>query len=387
MQIAIFGKTPLISLAEVESVLGSQDIVPLSDLGCLVDSNEIIDINRLGGTLKIAKVVKKLDTTNWSNIRNTLENIFYDIFSPDTNAKLKFGISVYGKDIRTAEINATALSIKKQLKNSGVSSRVIASKGSGLNTAQIIHGGLTKQNGIELTVVIDGKSTYLCQTTSVQDIDAYSARDQARPKRDSFIGMLPPKLAQTIINLSGAKTIQTLLDPFCGTGVVLQEALLLGINTLGSDINERMIEYSTVNIDWLQENFNPEGKQINLHVADATDHKWQDDFDVIACETYLGRPLSSQPSHETMSKIISDCNTIHQKFLINIARQTKSGFMMCIAVPAWHTKNGFKHLKVLDDLSNLGYNRLSFVHTGDKKLIYHRKGQFTARELVVLERT
>ncbi len=53
----------------------------------------------------------------------------------------------------------------------------------------------------------------------MQDVDEYAARDQARPKRDAYVGMLPPKLAQTLINnaygneLSGEKRV-TVLDPF-----------------------------------------------------------------------------------------------------------------------------------------------------------------------------
>jgi hypothetical protein len=36
----------------------------------------------------------------------------------------------------------------------------------------------------------------------VQDIDAYAERDFERPMRDAFVGMLPPKLAQIMLNLA-----------------------------------------------------------------------------------------------------------------------------------------------------------------------------------------
>src|SRR5438132_1608433 len=83
--------------------------------------------------------------------------------------------------------------------------------------------------------------TILAQTVKVQDIAAYAQRDQARPKRYAKVGMLPPKLAQIIINLAVGRLPDnqlasicdipageqiprphlelTLLDPFCGTGV------------------------------------------------------------------------------------------------------------------------------------------------------------------------
>ena len=48
--------------------------------------------------------------------------------------------------------------------------------------------------------------------------------------------MLPPKLAQIIVSLSGTQPGQTVLDPFCGTGVVLQEALIMGAIVYGFDL-------------------------------------------------------------------------------------------------------------------------------------------------------
>src|SRR3546814_11679403 len=68
-------------------------------------------------------------------------------------------------------------------------------------------------------------------------------------------------------------------------------------------------------------------------------------FYTIATEIYLGRPFSTQPDPATLQKVMQDTDTIHKKFLQNVARQTKPGFRMCIAVPAWHTKHGVKDRK------------------------------------------
>jgi tRNA G10 N-methylase Trm11 len=163
--------------------------------------------------------------------------------------------------------------------------------------------------------------------------------------------------------------------------VILQEASLMGHKVYGTDIEPRMIEYSQTNLKW----FNLDN-HFRLEQGDATSHKWEKPFDIVACETYLGRPLSSLPDRATMDKIINDCDTIHKKFLKNLATQTPKGFLLCIAVPAWKTKNGFLHLPTLDNLENLGYNRMSFVHADAKNLVYHRENQYVGRELVVLQR-
>ena len=114
--------------------------------------------------------------------------------------------------------------------------------------------------------------------------------------------------------------------------------------------------------------------------------KWEPKPSAIAGETYLGRPFSSLPDRETLSGVMQDVNLIHKRFLQNVVRQTQSGFNLCIAIPAWKTPEGFKHLKLLDSLEELGYTRRSFVHADNEDLLYYREGQIVARELVVLIR-
>jgi tRNA G10 N-methylase Trm11 len=231
----------------------------------------------------------------------------------------------------------------------------------------------------------------MAQNIAEQDIEAYAARDQARPKRDARVGMLPPKLAQIIVNLAAGKLTAdskqlTLLDPFCGTGVVLQEALLMGYSAYGTDLEPRMIEYSEINLKWLRSFYHQlSAVSCKLEVGDATNMTWQP-FDFVAAETYLGRPFSALPAPNVLDKVIQDVDTIHKKFLKNVARQTKPGFRMCIAVPAWKASTGFKRLPTLDHLEELGYTRAVFKHVREQDLIYHRENQIVARELVVLQR-
>ncbi len=50
---------------------------------------------------------------------------------------------------------------------------------------------------------------------------------------------LKPKMGKFLINLSGLKPGQRLLDPFCGVGGILIEAGLMGIKPTGIEIHER----------------------------------------------------------------------------------------------------------------------------------------------------
>jgi tRNA G10 N-methylase Trm11 len=232
----------------------------------------------------------------------------------------------------------------------------------------------------------DGPKTILAQTIVVQDIEAYAARDQARPARDARVGMLPPKLAQIMINLTNPSEEAVILDPFCGTGVVLQEALLMGYKGIGTDLEPRMVEYATRNLDWLANNHSLSPTLYSLSQGDATDYNWPNNISAVVSEIYLGRPLGSIPNSEELHKIANDVNTIFKKFLSNLGPQIKPGTRLCLAVPSWKTKNGFIHLPALDNLSNLGYNQLDFKSAKQSDLLYFREDQIVARQLIVLER-
>ncbi len=385
MYIAILGRQPALGTAELESLYGAEALTPLPPFACLINSEQI-DFDRLGGTQKLAKVLTTLPTNDWHSITKYISGALPGYIQNMPEGKVKFGLSTYGINISPGKINATSLQFKKIMKSGKRGVRVVPNKENFLSTAQVLHNNLTSNMGLELLIIKSGKKTYLAQTTNIQDINAYTHRDQNRPMRDARVGMLPPKLAQIIINLVNPALGSTVLDPFCGTGVIIQESLLMGFKAMGSDLDERMVEYSNKNIAWLNQKHRFDDALLSIEQGDATTYDWNNIPDTIAGETYLGRPLSSEPDHATLSKIMNDCDTIHTKFLKNVANQTQSGFRMCIAVPAWRTRQGFKHIKTLDSLEKLGYNRLKFVHAEEKDLIYHRKGQLVGRELVILIR-
>jgi len=108
----------------------------------------------------------------------------------------------YGMEVTPQRIIATGLSVKKAIRTTGRSVRLNTDTTEALSSAQVIHNHLTKDNGWELIFVKNGRETICAQTIKVQDIHSYTIRDRERPKRDARVGMLPPKLAQIIINLA-----------------------------------------------------------------------------------------------------------------------------------------------------------------------------------------
>jgi tRNA (guanine10-N2)-dimethyltransferase len=391
--IVILGRQPALGLAELESLFGSNSLSLVSSQVAGLDTPPAaVDFNRLGGSTRLAEVIATVPSKLWKDVEKQLAKSIVEISrSMPEGGKLQLGISAYDIPVTPQKLTATGLTLKKIVRGrTNRSLRLTPNNELELNTAQVLHNHLTGEMGIEFLVCAtnDGK-TIIARTLSVQDIDSYTLRDRGRPKRDARVGMLPPKLAQIIINLAASTTPPapgtTILDPFCGTGVILQEAMLMGFSVFGSDLEPRMIDYSRQNTDWAVETLHPQTSTIGLELGDATNMEWTLQPDVVAAETYLGRPFTERPTPEILTKTIGDVNLILKKFLANIRDQLKPGTRLCLGVPAWQMAPAqFKHLPLIDSLEEMGYNRVSFEHVRDDQLLYYREDQVVARQLLVL---
>ena len=373
--IAFMGRQPEISLAEITSLVGARAVVTTDNELALVSRS--LPTDRMGGVLKVAQVIRKYDSA--CNLKLIKDSVLDYCQQQPAQGKLTLGLSCYGLPVVANDIGKILKSIKLQLKEVSRSVRIIQAQSTSLSTAQVFHNRLTKEKKIELCVCRINGNTYLARTTWVQDITSYRRRDFDRPKRDSKVGMLPPKLAQTIINLATEGQTGLLLDPFCGTGVILQEGLLMNYSVIGSDISERMLAYTQENLNRL--NYQ-KGQLVALEKADAQTHKWPTGIKFVASETYLGPALKKVLADKQLNQIVVSVNKLHKQFLTNLASQLTSGQRICLAIPAWRTQDGsFRRLPVLDALEAIGYNRLCF--TDGVPLVYWRLGQFVGRELLV----
>lgn len=383
--LCILGRQPLLGLAELESLYGAEILQPVGTQAVVIDKEPSdIDFDRLGGSTRLCQVLATLSTTEWPEIEKRLSDLLPDNLP---SGKLQIGLSAFDLSVSPQALNASGLKLKKVVRSRGHSMRFIPNQTQILNAAQVLHNHLTGPSGLEFVLVRDSSNTIVAKTIAIQDITSYTLRDRGRPKRDARVGMLPPKLAQIIINLAvSSKDSGWVLDPFCGSGVIPQEALLMSFSAYATDIEPRMVDYTKVNLEWLENKYK-QNKPTKFDVGDATSFKWAKLIDFVASETYLGRPLTAIPNSELLAKTVSECNTILKKFLQNINSQLEPGTRLCLAMPAWQVSQGrFKHLPLIDQLSDLGYNRVSFKQVRSEDLLYYRENQIVARELLVLIR-
>ena len=435
MYIALLGRQPEISLAELAAVFGADCINRISQQFAEVQTSQF-DITTLGGTIKCATVITELPASRTDKASLLAASRFitqyYQAKWAHSPHKITFGLSAYDLAVGARDVQKTGLILKSSLKKSGTSLRLIPNDQPALSTATTHNNKLGgSPHKVELLLIkTTDRRLIIAESRGVQNITAYTRRDRHRPKRDAFVGMLPPKLAQIMLNLAlgagslahqkscsnsatgsasslsdksmvlrtalpdafdleetaGSLAAVTILDPFCGTGTVLQEALLAGYDVVGTDLSQKMVDYTTENLSWLQSTFTapsrPVGRVIDIHQADATSHHWPNSthLTAVVCETYLGQPFSAPPAPQKLAEVTGNCNHIITSFLANIRPQLTPNTPLCIAVPAWYDTSGrAAHLPLIKHLQELGYHQLNRT-----PLIYRRPDQIVALELLVL---
>jgi tRNA G10 N-methylase Trm11 len=388
MHIAILGRQPAISIAELERVYG--DVSWFSDISALVNA-EYIDITHLGGSQKAGTVVLQIPGHDWRAASMKIVQHYTKAWAKQ-EGKITLGISAYGFKEGPRDIQKTGLVLKSKLKPTGTSLRLIPNQESALSTATSHHNKLgLSDNKVELIVVKGQSGIIVAESTGAQNITALAARDQGRPKRDAFVGMLPPKLAQIMVNLAGPiridaeyKNSPRVLDPFCGTGVILQEAGLMNYAVYGTDLSEKMIDFTGQNLKWIAEKDNLK-LDVTLHEGDAMTTTWEMPIDAVVAEGYLGQPFSAPPSNSKLVEVRGNCNHIMSEFLKNLAPQIKTGTPVVIGVPAWKDIDGhFTHLPLIAKVEELGYSYVEMRNVRPDQLLYFRPDQVVAREILVL---
>jgi len=99
----------------------------------------------------------------------------------------------------------------------------------------------------EYRAILSGDRCYFGKVLFIIDRGGYDYRN---PGRRPFFhpGVMMPRMARALVNLSCVQPKEQLCDPFCGTGGILIEAELLGTEAVGSDFDPVMIAGSRQNL-------------------------------------------------------------------------------------------------------------------------------------------
>lgn len=411
--IFFLGRTPAISLAEIEAMLEkyriSYEVVLLEAGFLIIKTEEPLPVRdffvQMGGTLKMAEV---LDRSGASDVRAALVS-FIKKSLEEKPGKKSIGYSIYytkkhGKDkaAETQEYFRDIFSKMKRDELGDFSTRIVypLPEEDTLSTATVFNNRLSNPGkGIEFDIIMDGKNVILGRTLIVQDIESYGERDYGKPGRDARIGMMPPKLAQAMINLAKAPTGGLIFDPFCGTGTILQEALLNDYRVIGSDANDQQIEKCKANLEWLSRKYiltYPDYKVFQAPFGEAIRKLKPGSVDAIVTESTLGPVYKKTPSNQEIKGNYATLNKLYTRFLQNVRPLLRPGSRIVVTLPAYQLKpKEYVFGEFIDSFENLGYSRVCPLDkqfespdiriTRRGTIIYSRPEQIVAREIVILK--
>ena len=361
----ILGKDADLSLAELEARYPKGKIDIIGPDFAILDTNQKInqsEFNKLGGVIKMGQVICEADRKKLS------DELVRQLTKHHSGSKLNYGISVY--DWSEKNLRPLLLDLKKELKKEGIGSRFANQRFRNLSVAQ--YKGI-KNKGVEFLVAKEKDKFIIAEVIAVQDIDSYSKRDYYKPYRDMKVGMLPPKLAQIMINLAG--DVKTIWDPFCGGGVLVMEGLLMGHDMIGSDINQKNLDGAVKNVDWLQREYGFKNR-VDLFIHDAVKPIQNKNFDAVVCEGYLGPPQLRVRSESELDPVIMELDSLYMGFF-NALKDIAFKGPIVIALPFFRLKGG----KELDLKSTVGKIEKLGFKKNLKILKYARPDQVVGRAI------
>jgi hypothetical protein len=373
---AILGRQPELGLVELESLLGREAVRPLGSVAAVFHGE--LEIRRLGGVVKLGRILYEGPVTD-------LQSLPIDAASlPIGESKTPFAMSLYGTEVSRKQAEAAGLALKKVLRARGSVRLVMPTAGPAV-TAAGLHHNRVLEDGFELLIVVAADRMVVAQTLGVQDVDWYSRRDYGRPARDAKVGMLPPKLAQVLVNTTRAPVVA---DPFCGTGVVLAEALLVGRVAHGSDLAPEMVAAARANLAWLAAEVQRRAPELptlprwEVAEADALSVRLPEGAAVVS-EGYLGAPQVHSPAPAELERLRRELLGLYTVALANWAQQLPTGAEVSLCAPAWRVGRQWEQLGLVDELARLGYTQKVFRHV-PTPLLYARDDQVVGRQLLFL---
>ncbi len=388
----VLGTNAALSIAELAAVLDLKDARVLAADFLVwetkIEINAANLIKNLGGTIKIGEIKESLPAGDESKLHKALANFARVKKYQSQEGKFNFGFSDYGKyQFNKKDLG---LKLKKYFSEEKISSRFVISREKTLSSVVVTQNKLIAR-GIEFVLIKDGADVLIGETLAVQPFKDLSRRDYGRPARDDESGMLPPKLAQIMINLAQVKNADDLIiDPFCGSGTMLSEAMLMGYkNLFGSDISAKAIDDTHKNISWIKELYEVKDVKIKIlvkNVLDLAKFVKAGSAEAVITEPFLG-PQRGLIEFKTVSRSLEELYSGALKEFRSVLRK---GGRVVMVWPLFYGQkpiapdyDGFRLVNMIPE--NLRQSEFIKKHNRET-IVYGRPGQRVYREIVVLEK-
>ncbi len=219
------------------------------------------------------------------------------------------------------------------------------------------------RSAMDFVVFPIGATSQWGVTVYVPETEGFKERSSERPYVTSGIS-LSSRLARLLVNIAGVSKGQVLLDPFCGSGTILGEALLKGADCIGIDRNHGSVERTKDNLAWFLSQSQRGGQRVpkySVITGDATNLRrslGDQMVDAIVSEPILMPRLSAPPTIEKARRLIKHASMIYSEALYEMSGVLRRGGRMVLVTPSLRTIDGKDVTLSFEDLKEVGLRPL-----------------------------
>lgn len=256
----------------------------------------------------------------------------------------KSNVALSGYDVSEDDYEDLVRSVLDGLRGEGLRKvRLLRPDGNELLAEQIVARG-----AVDVIAFPYHGGFALAPTVWVPDSVAMRQRGTRRPAPHPDIA-LSPRLARTLVNLSGLRPGQTVLDPFCGAGTILLEAFGKSIRCLGVDSRASRVQEARENLRWSIGGVPDRGYDIRK--GDARDLPRMlrgTKVDGIVTEPLLLPKLDARPRTATARAMIAESAGVYNDALASMAECVQPDGRIVVVVPVVQTMDGDEVTLTLD---------------------------------------
>ena len=217
---------------------------------------------------------------------------------------------------------------------------------------------VVSRSAMDFVVFPIGATSQWGVTVYVPETECFKERSTERPYVTSGIS-LSSRLARLLVNISGVSKGHVLLDPFCGSGTVLGEALLKGVDCIGIDRNHGSVERTKENLSWLlsEHQARRSASSYSVMTGDATNLRrslGDRTVDAIVSEPILIPKLSSPPTLDKARRLIKHASIIYSEALHEMSGVLRRGGRMVLVTPSLRTLDGKDVTLTFEDIREVG---------------------------------
>ncbi len=311
---------------------------------------ELDRITKLDGIHKLGIPIGEVVDFEFETIENEISR-FLGYFGDKQN----FCLSLYCGGVDHDDYDFLASGLLSIVRQHGLRKAHLIRPHSGYE----IHGKeVLSRQAIDFLAFKTSKGYQIGVTFFIPLTEEFKERATKRPVVSSEIS-LSPRLARILVNLSQASPRSVLLDPFCGSGTILIEAVLKGVNCIGVDRRQQCIANTNRNLEWVVNRSNSRGLgTFETIVGDATDlkHVLQGRYvDSVVTEPILLPRLTSTPGLKAASSMVKNASATYSNFLYSVKNVIRRGGRLVIVVPSIRTSEGKDVSLILEDLTDSGF--------------------------------